>query len=75
MLFVNLQWQWQLISKRANSGARSLAHYAFCIESRKSWFEEILPLLKNTLQSEILQVNKISISFFKNNNNNNNNNK
>ena len=32
MLFVNLQWQWQLISKRANSGARTLAHYAFCIE-------------------------------------------
>ena len=32
ILFVNLQWQWQLISKRANSGARTLAHYAFCIE-------------------------------------------
>ena len=32
MLFVNLQWQWQLISKRANSGARTLAHYAFRIE-------------------------------------------
>ena len=32
MLFVNLQRQWQLISKRANSWARTSAHYAFCIE-------------------------------------------
>ena len=51
--------------KKGQQWARTLAQYAFCIESRKSWFGELPPLLKNTLQSEILQVNKISISLFK----------
>ena len=50
--------------KKGQQWARTLAQYAFCIESRKSWFGELPPLLKNTLQSEILQVNKISIFLF-----------
>nr|POE94122.1 putative purine permease 10 [Quercus suber] len=51
MLFVNLQWQWQwqLISKRANSGAKTLAHYAFCIEEMKqSLLVRIAGLPQNT---------------------------
>ena len=43
----------------------TLAQYAFCIEFQKSWFGEIPPLLKNTLQSKILQVNKNSIFLLK----------